>query len=210
MKKTFLLFSVLALPGAAQIPFGAGIKLGVPLTETLDTASEISRGYVSETRRFIYGPVFEIRLPAGFAVEFDALYTKMQFSSRNIGLNVLTAVTDANAWEFPLLLKKKFGSAPIVRPFVDVGASWRRITDVRHVASFITGSSQTTSSPEELRRKNATGFVVGAGLEIKLLFIRLTPEARFTRWGTDNFRSGIAGLLDTNRNQGQFLVGISF
>ena len=52
--------------------------------------------------------------------------------------------------------------------------------------------------------------MIGGGLEIRALFLRISPEFRFTRWGTANFREGISNLLETNRNQGQFLVGFHF
>ena len=54
-------------------------------------------------------------------------------------------------------------------------------------------------------------FVAGGGIEFKLLFVRISPEIRFTRWGSDNLTSGLANvILKANRNQGQFLVGFSF
>ena len=119
----------------------------------------------------------------------------------------LLAPFDADSWEFPLLLKKKFGGPDVVavsvKPFVDVGASFRRLGDIGNIGGFITGNNDEVD-------KSATGFVVGGGVEIRLLFIRLSPELRFTRWGTDNFRAGVANILQTNRNQGQLLVGIHF
>jgi hypothetical protein len=128
--------------------------------------------------------------------------------------SVVNAATDADAWEFPLLLKYKFGGANAiaasVRPFVTTGASFRRLTGVSQIKNFVTGNSQNTSNPDELQDKNSTGFVIGGGLEIRALFLRISPEFRFTRWGTANFREGVSHLLETNQNQGQFLVGFHF
>jgi hypothetical protein len=214
MKKTLGMLFVFAAAAMAQ-PIGVGLKVGLPLTEAFNTATGPSSGYTSDTKRYIIGPQVELRLPAGFAIELDALYTQLNFSSiGGVSSSVVNAVTDADAWEFPLLVKKKFGGAnagvAAVRPFVATGASFRRLTSIRQVRNFVTGSSQETSSPAELRNRNATGFVVGGGLEIRALFLRISPEVRFTRWGTSNFREGVANLLETNRNQGQFLVGFHF
>ena len=209
MRKTLSVFFVVCASALAQ-PIGAGLKLGLPLTDAFEVGSAANRSYASKTKRWIIGPQFELRLPAGFAIEFDALYTQLNFSSvSGVAGSVVNAVTDADSWEFPLLLKYKFGGANAVagsvRPFVSAGASFRRITDVTTVGDFITGNNTP-----ELQDRNSTGFVVGGGVEIRALFIRVSPEFRFTRWGVENFRSGLGGLLDTNVNQGQFLVGISF
>src|SRR5882762_6598775 len=106
MIKTFFVVFVLAGSAFAQLPVSVGIKGGVPLTEAFDTVSDATRGYVSTTRRYIVGPSVELNLPAGFGVEFDALYTRLNFS-QNIVATAITATT-ANSWEFPLVLKYKF------------------------------------------------------------------------------------------------------
>jgi opacity protein-like surface antigen len=214
MLKTFALLSVFAAAAVAQ-PIGFGVKVGLPLTDAFDTASNATTSYESDTKRYVIGPQIELRLPAGFGIELDALYTRLNFSSvGGVAGSVVNAVTDADAWEFPLLLKKRFGGAnagvAAARPFVVTGASFRRLSGITQIQNFITGNSQTTSSPAELQDKNATGFVVGGGVEIRALFLRISPEVRFTRWGTSNFREGISNLLETNRNQGQFLVGFHF
>ena len=213
MKKTFLLLYVWAVAAVAQ-PIGFGLKLGTPLTDAFNTASDNNTSYSSETNRYIIGPQVELRLPAGLSIELDALYTKLNFSSvGGVASSVASSVTDASAWEFPLLLKYKFGGASAgvaaVRPFVDTGVSFRRLTDISKVTNFITGNS-STASPAELQDKNSTGFVIGGGVEIRALFLRISPEFRYTRWGTANFREGISHLLETNQDQGQFLVGIHF
>ncbi|MGH9632030.1 MAG: outer membrane beta-barrel protein [Bryobacteraceae bacterium] len=222
MKKTFYFVLVLCAgvlffgsSGAFAQPISVGVKAGLPLTDAFDVASGEDREYFSDTKRYIVGPQVELRLPAGFGIEFNALYTKLEFSSvSRVAGSALNSFTDANSWEFPLLLKYKFGGPSVgvaaVRPFVDVGASFRRLSDITQIGDFITGGPREDEAVPELRDKNSTGFVIGGGLEIRALFLRISPEFRFTRWGTENFREGVAGLLSTNRNQGQFLVGFSF
>jgi hypothetical protein len=206
--KTFSFLFVLATSALAQ-PFGAGFKVGLPLNDAFELSSSSNLPGELKKKSYIIGPQFELRLPAGFSIEFDALYTNFRVNTiGEVATSIFGSSFDTDYWEFPLLLKKKFGgpSAGVaaVRPFVDVGASFRRLTDVDNIGRFITGSSSNDID------KTATGFVIGGGVEIRALFIRFSPEFRFTRWGTESFREGVSNILETNRNQGQFLLGIHF
>jgi hypothetical protein len=209
MFKTFLLTLVVSASAFAQ-PIGVGIKGGLPFTDMFESANGVPNVTAeTETKRYIIGPMIDLRLPAGFGIEFDALYQRANFSSVfGAAGSLLTAGFDADSWEFPLLLKYRFGGANAVaasvRPYVAGGANFRRLSDVGNIGSFITGNQSG-----ELDRNN-TGFTFGGGVEIRALFIRIAPEVRFTRWGTDHFTEGLANIWKTNRNQGQFLVGLYF
>jgi hypothetical protein len=50
---------------------------------------------------------------------------------------------------------------------------------------------------------------MGAGLSVKVWRVTLSPEIRFTRWGAQHFIDP-NGLLHSNLNQGEFLLGITF
>lgn len=202
MIKPFSLFFVCAIASFAQ-PFGIGVKGGVTLSDTFKDAGN----FRSETRRYIVGPMAELRLPFGIAIEGDALYTKVDLTGPlSAAGSVVGSVLDTNSWEFPVLVKKKFGGPNALvasaKPYVEAGASFRYLSGLGSLPSFITGNGTVD--------KNNTGFVVGAGVEFRALVLHISPEFRFTRWGTDNFGSGIANIWKTNRNQGQFLIGISF
>jgi opacity protein-like surface antigen len=54
-----------------------------------------------------------------------------------------------------------------------------------------------------------TGFVAGAGIELKVPLIRISPEIRFTRWGATSI-SDLGGALRSNQNQVEVMVGITF
>ena len=196
-----VIFSAAAL--CAQ-PIGFGVKGGVPFTDAFDVASGRTSQFSFQTQRWIVGPQVELRLPLGFAVEADALYSKLQFNS--LGSSLLSTV-DSNSWEFPILLKYKLGGPSVgvasVRPFVGAGASFRRLGDVASISQFVTGRSGASGN-------TGRGFVVGGGLEVKALFLRISPEIRFTRWGTDNLIEGVSNIYQLNRNQAQFLVGFTF
>jgi hypothetical protein len=205
MVKTFSLLFVMALPVLAQ-PFGAGFKIGLPLNDAFELQNTANLASL-KNKKYILGPQFEVRLPAGFSVELDALYTSFEINTvGNAARSILGSSFDTDSWEFPLMLKKKFGGADAVaasaKPFILGGASFRRLGDIGNIGDFVTGSVDVD--------KTATGFVAGVGVEIRALFIRISPELRFTRWGTENLREGVTNILKTNKNQGQFLVGIHF
>jgi hypothetical protein len=205
MIKTLLPLFVTAAGLFAQ-PIGLGIKGGVPLTDLFDSGDNTVD---TDTKRYVVGPMLELRLPAGLAIEVDALYSRANFSSVfGAAGSILTAPFDANSWEFPILLKKKFGGADAIaasaRPFVGAGASFRRLSGLGTVGSFITGNRSGSVD------RNNTGFVAGGGVEFKALFIRIAPEFRFTYWGTDHFTEGLANIFQTNKAQGQFLIGLYF
>ena len=65
------------------------------------------------------------------------------------------------------------------------------------------------SSPTELHKNTTTGFVIGAGLDVKALVIHLKPEIRYTRWGAKHFLDPNS-FLSSNQNQAEFLLGIQF
>jgi hypothetical protein len=53
--------------------------------------------------------------------------------------------------------------------------------------------------------------VIGAGLDVHVL-LHIMPEIRYTRWGMDHFSGALApaGSVNSNRNQAEFLLGITF
>ena len=83
---------------------------------------------------------------------------------------------------------------------------------------FRTGSNgplqyfSDTGTPSELKDDFRSGVVFGAGIEVHALILRLSPEIRYTRWGRDTFRDACCGgsLLSSSRNQGEFLLGLTF
>jgi hypothetical protein len=90
---------------------------------------------------------------------------------------------------------------PIVKPFVEAGPSFRA-----------KGSS--------LSQLSGKGFTFGAGIEAKILKLRIAPVIRYTHWGSDSQGTGIAcagvcvaipaAAPPSQQNQAEFLVGFSF
>jgi len=204
--KSTLLLPFLSTALLAQ-PISFGIKGGVPMTDFLDTVNGSRTSITATTNRYIVGPTVELRLPFGFAVEADALYRHFSY---NVAASLVDAVStlsaSGSAWEFPLLVKKRFAKGPI-RPFVDAGVSFNKITGLSRTVSGLAFPSRA----EDPRDDFSKGFVIGGGVELKALLLRISPEIRYTRWGTEQFNSVFSGgSLRSKVNQAEFLVGITF
>src|ERR1700682_3459291 len=110
--------------------------------------------------------------------------------------------------------RKVCHSAGPVMPFVDAGASFRHSSGVRQVRHAINAAGQvfdtTIDNATEFNKRNDVGFVFGGGVEFKLAWVRIAPEIRYARGGSENFRDPVNALLRTQRNQGDFLVGFTF
>ncbi len=218
--KTYISFSVLmvASVGAAwSQAVSVGVKGGIPLLDTLSSHDE--------SRPYIVGPFVEIRLPAGFAIEADALYRRVgnsNFGSLLSGANLLApdgAVVQGpyistfsnrqrgNSWEFPLLGKYYFRTRALGwQPFLGSGFALRTTVgfhaDTTRTVVAASGTPTTTSFQRDFRPPLDVGAVVSAGVRFHAGRLALAPEFRYTRWG------GVENPL--NRNEAGALLGISF
>jgi hypothetical protein len=207
MRPLSLLF--LGAISAFSQPFSAGLKAGVPLTDFINTVQNAS---TTVPNRYIVGAMAEVRLPFGLGVEFDALYRHLNYTSRIVNpVNTITTDrTTASSWEFPLLLKYRF-KAPLVRPYLESGIAWDTLSGVTDTISVLTNTVLNTTSsskPAALANNTTAGIVLGAGVDIHALLIHVSPELRYTRWSSQHFN--LNGVLSSNQNQAEFLVGITF
>ena len=197
---------LLVLCGTASLsaqPFSFGIKAGVPLSEFVNDTQSGTFDYASHTQRYIVGGTAELHLPLSFAIEFDALYRHLEYSaSGNIAGILTTSKTTASNWEFPLLLKYRI-PFPVVRPYVDGGVAWSKLTGVSQTIS------QPGTNPFAVKNDGATGFVLGAGIDIHAVFLHISPELRYTRWFSAPI-TDVSGLLQAGQNQAEILVGFTF
>jgi len=196
-----LLLLVLATSGAyAQFSFG--VRGGLPFNNFFHVVSgQGPATFQSNTTQFTLGPTVELHLPAGFGLEVDALYRNFAYNATTNQVDTLLQNKANNAWEFPLLVKYRL-PGPFVRPYLDAGVAWDRWSGFTQ----LTGPLGLTKS--DVSGVN-TGFVVGAGIELHLPFVKLSPEVRYSRWGAQNI-SGVGSLLETNQNRAEFLVGLTF
>jgi hypothetical protein len=203
VKRKLAFVVIVAAASAWAQPFSAGVKVGLPLTDFINTASGQSS---SVTNRYVVGPTAELHLPFSLGIELDALYR--HFNYQNIigsGASAVVNVNTAGAWEFPLLLKYRF-KGELARPYVSAGVAWDRITGLSSTLSQSI-SSGTVANPSGVENQNTVGAVAGFGLDLHFV-IHVMPEVRFTRWTSNHFN--INNVLNSNRNQAEFLVGITF
>ena len=208
--KPILLLLFGAVAAVAQ-PFTVGVKGGVPLTDFVNTVTSPTPSlgsFGATTNRYIVGPTAELYLPAGFGVEFDALYRHLNYNVHGEVIDLITGgKTTGNAWEFPLLAKYRF-PIPGIKPFVDGGVSFDTLGGLKQ--TIISGTTTTTTShPAELRHNTIAGVVVGGGLDIHLASLHFLPEIRYTRWDSQHLRDA-NDLFHWNQNQAEFLLGITF
>lgn len=198
--KHFLGILFLAAPLAAQ-NISLGIKGGVPFTEAFKTSGGPTFNYRSLRNPYTVGPSLEVRLPLRLSVSVDVLWKRLEYqgNSETGELNV-----KSNQFEFPVMIKYRFKDG-LWTPYVAAGPSFNKITGVTRT---ITNPSQFLE-PDEFQNSSSGGFAFGGGLEFKPV-VRITTELRWTRRGTKNFFSAATGLLESNLNQAEFLVGIHF
>ncbi len=210
--KRLLLFALGSVCAVAQ-PFTFGVKLGVPATDFLSTVQNSNITYHSYTNRYLVGPTAELRLPFGLGLEVDALYRHYSFwTAGSLPPQVINRLTNAttNAWEFPLLAKYRF-PFPVVRPFVDAGVAWDTLQGFKQSITLV--SSTPIQPPTNLNQpahNTTTGFVLGGGLDIHAPFVHVSPEIRYTHWGTQHFVTSVASGFSSNQNQAEVMVGITF
>ena len=215
MKPLCLLSFSLLLPAAAfSQPFSYGVKGGMPLTDFVDAVRAQNINASTTTNRYIVGVTGEARLPFGLGVEVDVLYRHFRYSSSGTLSGVASSFnmdTTSGAWEFPLLAKYRF-KGKIVRPFLDGGVAWDKLSGLTQTFQTVppgVSISKSTSSPVELANSTTRGYVLGGGLDLKLLILHITPEVRLTRWGAKHFID-TTGLVNSKQNQAEFLVGFTF
>jgi opacity protein-like surface antigen len=185
-------------------PFSFGVRAGVPLTDAFSTVTSSNFTFNATTGRYVIGPTAELHLPFGFGIEVDALYRHMSYTGSGLAGSITGSNVNSGDWEFPLLLKYRF-PMKIVRPYVDGGVAWDKLSGLTDSVK----DSIASQSPTVVNKNTTAGFVLGAGLDIHAIKIHLMPEVRYTRWGSAQF-SDPTGLLHSTQNQAEFLLGITF
>jgi hypothetical protein len=199
-------FVLAAITAAAQIASGQTVSVGalggVPVTDTT--------GYSDQSRPYIVGGSVEVQLPAGFALEADALY-------RRVGNTTFSGITSGtvselsinrergNSWEFPLLGKYYFRRTSAWQPFLGSGFAFRTV-GVTNNATLVTsaspGSSQFTFVQGSFRESLEVGATVAGGVRFHYRRLAVLPQVRYTRWG------GASAVVRSNETS--FLLGLTF
>lgn len=198
-----VLFLGAVVPGYSQF-LSAVVKVGAPLADALRGYSSSAGIVTTSTDRWFVGPTVEVHLPFRLSFEVDALYRTESYGITNTSLVSTPAVgewfagtssisvtskTSLHSWQFPFLAKYELRGG-LVRPFVDGGVTYQHLSG----ASYI-------DDP------NTAGGTVGGGVTVKLLFLRVSPEIRYTRWGRHDVYSP---FVTNSQNQVDVLAGFTF
>ena len=187
--KLLFLASVLAVASYAQ-PISAGLKIGAPLTDALHLSSNATLAQVTaDTNHYVVGPYIELKLPFRFSVEVDALYRSYDYRLAPPAPN-----NSIGSWEFPVMAKYKLLGGP-VRPYIEGGPVFSHLSGVGSIVG--------------LQHDSNYGITLGAGIEIHALVLKISPEIRWDGFAFRNFDTP-GSLVQSNRNQVLFLVGIGF
>src|SRR5580704_18439105 len=123
-----------------------GVEGGVWTTADIGNPTSPSAGILHlESKRYVVGPMLELRLPLRLSVELDALYRRLGFTEHFdygdycCGFSVLRERD--NSWEFPATLKYGISNR-FLRPFIGVGAAPRIVNGASvSYGCMITGDS---------------------------------------------------------------------
>jgi hypothetical protein len=202
MKTLFLLGAFCAISASAQSIFSVGVIGGAPFTDVVNATNQNNFSFVSKSTNFTVGPAFQVNLPLSLRIEVDALYRPYSFTATPavpapFAASIAPANVSGTQWSFPILAQYRF-KTPLVKPFVEVGVSFD------HLSNLSAAANEITSGPGMLIHQTNAGVVLGGGVDVKIPFIRLSGELRYTHQGSAFFQ-GISNL-----NQAAVLLGVHF
>jgi hypothetical protein len=178
-----------------------GVKGGVELTSRPN--------YHDITPWFLVGPSLEFRLPAHFAVEVSALYSRIGSDyafnfTDGIATTSVKGRARGNSFEFPILGKYYFGGErKRTRAFVGTGYSFRTVW-FKDQSSYSSSANLQNAVPgsSSSRGPLEVGALASAGVRVRAGRVYVTPELRYVRWGArDAFG---------HKDEAKMLVGLSF
>jgi opacity protein-like surface antigen len=202
MRKLLALGAFCAISASAESIFSVGVIGGAPFTDVVNATNQNNFAFVSTSTNFTVGPSFQVNLPLSFRIEVDALYRPYGFTATStVPAPFATSVRPANVsgseWTFPILAQYRF-KTPVVKPFVEAGVAFD------HLSNLSADATYCASGPGALIRQTNAGVVLGGGVDVKIPFIRLSGELRYTHQGSADFEA-VSKL-----NQAEVLLGIHF
>jgi hypothetical protein len=182
--------------------FSYGVIGGIPFNDAITGGANSNTLKIAETSgRHTIGPTVQLALPFRLRVEIDALYRPISYNLATAGLPPIgfsPPKTSGSQWRLPVLLQYRLAT-PILKPFVEAGYSYEHVGIApQQYVSVLSGP--VLIAPSASRH----GFILGAGLDFKVPFVRVSPELRYTR------QSDIGSDSLLTNNQAEFLIGIRF
>lgn len=184
-------------PRAFGHPVSLGLVAGFGATRLLKDGSEPAFQFVStsDSHTPIGGIRVEAQVKNDFFLEVEALYRPTHVRDGTVlpdGTIHYGTQSAFLTWEVPALAKYTLPISSKVRPFFELGPSFRAIAHANSedYAHYGVGS--------------------GAGLSVRAGKSSLSPTLRYTRWGSDKRRFGREPFPATRLDQIEFVVGFSF
>jgi hypothetical protein len=221
-KIPIIVFLTCHVPTAQR--FALGVKGGVRATDDLGQPNAFIN-FTSESRRYIVGPTTEVHLRSHFSFELDALYRRFGYRGwEGQQLSGQERRERANSWEFPMILKYRFG-VPLDRPpsskrvpvFVGLGYAPRIIHGMDVSSGFyLSGppccyTSYYSNVHSDTRYPTTHGVVFSGGLNLNAGHVRISPELRFVHWSAPFLDDTLRGSEFTSqRNEIFFMLGLSW
>jgi opacity protein-like surface antigen len=193
-----ILFGGFSALDAQRLSVGVmGGGQGIPAVRSVDFSSVAANASLS--KRLIFGPTLEWRLPFDLSLEVDVLHrqifghveTCVQCSANQFQIHTRKEDANGHSWEFAFLAKKYMKSMGGVRPFGTVGVSERVTTGESRIQTYDAGpfgSPTTFSATETAESKKSTAALLGLGAEVKINGRWLiSPQLRYARWSNRPF-----------------------
>jgi hypothetical protein len=172
---------------------------GIPSVQSKDFSSYSVGDSLS--KRLIFGPTIELRLPFDLSLEADVLHrqifgqipqTCIECSAPQFQIHTRQEDVNGHSWEFAFLAKKYVKSIGGVRPFGTVGVSERVTSGEYQIQtsdrSGPLSSTTTFSATESAHSKKSTAAILGFGAEVKINGRWLiSPQLRYARWSNQPF-----------------------
>jgi opacity protein-like surface antigen len=91
-------------------------------------------------------------------------------------------------------------------PFVGAGVSVSHLGDFGDIGPFLTNSVNSNSIVDG----PSVGFALAGGLQFRAGPLHISPEIRYTHWGSNQISNAFNNVIRTNDNEGQVLIGLTF
>jgi hypothetical protein len=177
-------------PLGGRVSFGVMIGTGLTLdTHTVGfgftSGLESYQSTTSSRRGVEIGPTIEVRLPASFSADAEAIYAPLRTAIRTTinGAPELSQDVSIGNWEVPILAKRRFHMA-FVDPFVEAGPVFRVGTG-------------------EVSHYGVTG---GLGVEWHVRRLLIAPRLRYSHWAETQLYQGSGAV----RNKLEFFTAFAF
>lgn len=197
-------FAVLAvlsfIPAASAQLLPQWLSIGGKAAAPTATPTPVSGFGGSDASQWLqFGPSVEVKLPAHFAFEADALYQRVGYNQSFISAypdpNTTTMTSykvRGNDWQFPLLGKYYFRPSHKVQPYLAGGAVFGHTGNTLSgtSASIASGTNLITVAPfqgNDFHRSNSAP-TAAVGARVKWGRFGLLPEVRYTHWGNTYLR----------------------